>query len=313
MILVFGSSIFERDFQNDLLVDVLEKSGKEFIFLNPLRFSDCKKIELKESKTGIDLYVDGRLIQPSYVYMSRLFRHDCMIDLPRDCRFPTLMRSKIAGFFDEICFALKDSIWVPGNYEAIRMGDAKISLMNLARSCGLIVPTSTLNSFSSHYKTLNYRKVLGPPFMITLNTEEAAEVAVTLVNSKGDHDDSGLSELPWQWQTLVNPVSQVRCVLVKGKIRSYKADIDQFEGKSMREAQGDGRDIVWDKYALPNFVEESLFQLSTRLGLSICCPEFLIDAKGRHIFIDLNPCGDWYGFLNEEESYSIAMDIVQML
>jgi len=313
MILVFGSSIFERDFQNTLLVDVLEKSGKDFVFLNPLKFSDCKKIELEENLSGVGLYISGQPLKPTTVYMSRLFRHDCMIHLPEDCIYPTLLRSKLASFFDEICFALRYCVWFPGNYEAIRMGESKISLMNLARSCGLMVPGRTLNSLSAHSNVADYRKVLGPPFTITVNIEEAAEVAITLMNSKGDHDDSGLSGMPWQWQSLIEPHGQLRCVLIHNKVRTYKAEATQFGGKSLREAQDDGVEIIWTRYQLPDSVERALLRLSAKLGLSLCCPEFLIDSAGNHIFIDLNPCGDWFGFLDEEESRSIAVDIVKML
>jgi len=200
------------------------------------------------------------------------------------------------------------------NGEDVERGEAKASLMQVARDCDLFVPQITINSFHWHFPNTGYRKVLGPPFTVSFDAKEQQEVAVTLFNSKhGETDDEGLAGLPWQWQTFINPIAQVRCVMVGGRIRAYRAGIEQFGGKSFREAQADGHNIKWSPYNLPSTIAASLLRLSSSLSLSVCCPEFLIDENDRHIFIDLNPCGDWCGFVSEEENRVVAEMIVDML
>ena len=314
MILIFGSSYNEPDSQNDLLLNVLTHGGKRHLLINPLNASDLRRMELVQSQKGTALLVDGYETNPSVVYLQRLWRIDCLADIPEDCFYPTLLRQKMTNFLTEIRFALESARWFPGRIENVERGEAKVPLMQTAHNCGLLVPQITTNSFHNYFSSIGYRKVLGPPFSISFDTTERQEIAITLLNNKRDNSDStGLGGFPWQWQTPINPVAQVRCVVVGKEIRAYRAEIDQFAGKSLREAQEDEQDIRWLVYELPLEVSASLLRLNDSLGLSMCCPEFLIDEKGRHFFIDLNPCGDWYGFVNQEENRIVAEMISRML
>jgi len=314
MILVFGSSIFEQDGQNNILLDVLARSGKEFVFINPLNPTDLARVELSQHKDKLLLAIDGKEIKTRTVYMERLWRTDCIVNIPESCSYPTLFRHKVHDFLTDIRFVVEASKWIPGKYNSIERGESKVALMQTALACDLLVPAITLNSFTDHFVDIKYRKVLGPPFTVTHDSKESQEVVTTLLNSKaGGEEDGGLVGLPWQWQSPVTTVAQIRCVVVGTQIRCYRAEIDQFKGRSLREAQGDEQEILWKLDTLPPSVATSLLKLCTALELSMCCPEFLIDEKGQYIFIDLNPCGDWYGFIDQEENLLVANMIVGML
>ena len=314
MILVFGSSIFEQDGQNSLLLDVLAGSGKEFVFINPLDPHDLARIELNQHEGKLVLAIDGKETRPETIYMERLWRTDCIVDIPEGCSYPTLFRHKAQDFLTDIRFVVEGARWIPGKYNAIERGESKVALMQTALACGLSVPTITLNSFANHFDSIGYRKVLGPPFTVTYDLVESQEVVTTLLNNKaGETGDEGLVGLPWQWQTPIKAIAQVRCVVVGSRIRCYRAEIDQFKGRSLREAQSDEQEILWKLDTLPSPVATSLLKLCAALELSMCCPEFLIDENGRYIFIDLNPCGDWYGFVDQEENLLVANMIVNIL
>jgi hypothetical protein len=297
MILIFGS---------------LVKNGKEFVFINPLHIADMARIELSGHGHEVSLMVDGKEIRPSVVYMSRLWRTDCILEIPEECSYPTLIRHKVHSFLNEIRFAFDHIRWLPGKLEDIERGEAKIQLMRLADMCGLLTPTASTVSFSDLSREMKYRKSLGPPFTITFDATEGVENAVTLFNKESDKGDDLLG-LPWQWQTHVEAVAQVRCAMIGSHIRAYRADIKQFQGKELREAHDAGLEIRWLHYKLPSSIEFALLRLCNKLKLTMCCPEFLITAEEKHIFIDLNPCGDWYGFVDEDESRKVAELIVETL
>jgi len=313
MILIFGSSLFEDDPQNNLLRKILDLTTKKYVFINPLNTSDLLRIELKQSGKRTFFLVDGLAVNVDTVYMSRLWRIDCLIDIPQSCTHPTLFRHKVESFLNEIRFSFDHVRWLPGKYEDVEKAEAKIPLMQIASRCGLLTPKVSLNSFGSKCNDGYYKKSLGNPFTISFDTETRDEVAVTLINKLEPSSDEQKLGIPWQWQTHIEPTSQIRCVLINNKIRAYKADIAQFKNESLREAQEDGTIITWEKYTLPVEIQSSLLKLTKQLGLTLCCPEFLVTSEGAHFFIDLNPSGDWYGFLNEEENVVIARLIVEML
>lgn len=311
MIIVFGSSLYEHDRQNNLLLEELNRSGKQYVFLNPLRKDEFLRIELEESARGINLRIDGESVNATTIYLARLPRLDCAIYLPDRCSYPTLWRLKANEFLSELIQALFSKRWLPGSPSDIAKGESKVIMLHIARNLGIEVPNYTRNSLTQHGN--EYRKVLGSPFSISLNTESGEEEAVTLLNSTEDREFPELSGLPWQWQSHIKASAQIRCVAVNGKMHSYIANIDQFEGKSLREAQEDGLEIYWSHCSLPPHLETSVFSLMKELRLTLSCPEFLVTEDGRYVLIDLNPCGDWYGFIDEEENRRIATEIVSML
>jgi hypothetical protein len=66
-------------------------------------------------------------------------------------------------------------------------------------------------------------------------------------------------------------------------------------------------------FELPVSVAKKLANLREILGVQFCCPEFLFNKKGELTLIDINPCGDWYGFFPEERSREIASAIANVL
>ena len=308
MIVVFASSLCTNDPQIELLRRVLSASGKRFLFVNPLNPKDLSEIQLYSTGGQIRLYFDGRRIVPTTFFHCRLWRTDCIIDIPDNVNYPTFFRQKADSFLEEIEFCFRGVKSFPGKYGDMRLGESKCAVYQMAHNCGLKIPEITVNSFSKP-KNLSYKKVLGFPFSISLNREKAEEVAVTLLNGT----EPNLFGLPWQWQSEIQPQKHIRCVVVGKKIWTSSLDEARLKGRSLREAQDDGDIFVWDEDKLPREIEAKLLELLEKLGLEYATPEFLVTKNGDHIFIDLNPCGDWYGFMSESESKKIAEEIVSRL
>jgi|SRR3989344_219451 len=316
MILIFGSSYQGDDYQTALLLSSLEQVGKDCVLINPLSLDSVSKVSLIENHHGVELKVGTLRFVPSSIYMMRWWRIDSLVNLPSNCSYPALFRFKLHHFLVEIRSAFEGAIWLPGSFENLERGESKIVLLHSARESGLATPDVTINSFENPDRPeVSYRKSLGFPFSITNVVGEDGETAVTLFNSDEKRHYGGLPSegLPWQWQSPVKLKAQIRCVVVGDRVRAYIADSRQFNGKGFREAQEDGLDIKWNKHFLPLDEQTALFSLMRKIGIKMACPEFLVDSSGKYIFIDLNPCGDWAGFIDEKEDRSIALDIAQKL
>lgn len=312
MILVFASSLHSIDEQNNLLYSALKSSGKDFVFLNPLHYEELQRLQLLSSFGVNKLLFDGRDISPSTIFHSRLLRADCFIDLPDSCLYPSFLRQKISSFLEEIIFCFKEVNIFPGKYESIQLGESKCAVYRLAHNAGLTVPINTINSFFAPAGDIDYKKVLGFPFSISLNTEIGKEVAVTLLNEKNSEKQT-LIGFPWQWQTAIKPKKHIRCVIVGDRIWTYSLSESQLNGRSLREAHEDDNKLLWQEDELPLGVQNSLRRLLSMIGLRYSAPEFLVDINGKYVFIDLNPCGDWFGFSNEKDGTEIAHEIIAKL
>ena len=311
MIVVFASSFYPSDRQNDLLYQFLSQSGREFLFINPLDYRNINKIQLISANGIVKLYFDRKEVIPKTFFYSRLWRTDCIIDFPNNVIYPNIFRQKVNSFLEEIIFCFKNVKSFPGKYGSLQLGESKCAVYELAHSCGLYTPYITTNSFVKP-DFVDYKKVIGFPFSISLNTEIREEVAVTLLN-EADSGDADLFGLPWQWQTKIRPLKHIRCVAVGDKIWAYSLAEEYLNGRSLREAHEEDHVLNWLKESLPADVENKLLVLLEKVDLEYSSPEFLVDEDGRYIFTDLNPCGDWFGFSNEEDGPEIAKEIVSRL
>jgi hypothetical protein len=178
----------------------------------------------------------------------------------------------------------------------------------MANRVGLSVPCFTRNSFQNPAEE-TFKKNLGFPFVVSLNRKKGFEVGVTTTNvtAKGR---IGRTLSPWQWQELIRSKEHVRCCVVGGRVWSvssdYPANADYAQDfrflNQIRE-----KEIEWKPYELPKMLALRLVELNKHLGISVSCPELLVRKKGGEpVLIDLNPCGDWWGFFTEDSNDSIA-------
>lgn len=310
MLLVIASSIYREDPQINLITKKLGDEGVDFVLINPLDYNDLIKIEISFSHDyGNRILYEGKALDITKVYVTRHFRPDCIINIPERCGYSTLYRHKVELFLQELCAALSDKKWFPGNIENIIRGEQKCFIYNEVHKAGLLTPKMTINSFLKPGEIV-YKKSLGFPFTITHDDETGNEVAVTLNNEISTSEEE--VDIPWQWQTHIKPKTQIRCVYVSGKIWAFSASEKQFDGKSLREVQSDKK-IVWNKIRLSNKIKSKIDLVMVNLGLEYSCPEFLVTEDEQHHFIDLNSCGDWFGFGSQKDNNAIAEAIVSKL
>jgi glutathione synthase/RimK-type ligase-like ATP-grasp enzyme len=63
---------------------------------------------------------------------------------------------------------------------------------------------------------------------------------------------------------------------------------------------------------LPVTVEQATRRLMQRLGLYYGAVDFVVDADDRHIFLEINPAGEW-GWLQRDLGFPIAEAIAETL
>ena len=315
MILIFSSKLSGDDEAAGLLSQKIRTIGSDVVLINP--HSDLSKIALLQKGRKLELLVDGKPCFPRVVYVATPWRCDAIINAEK---YPNSLRSRTQQFLQDIRFAFEDVTWLPGKYESIERADSKPGLMRLAGQDGLKTPLFTLNAHTPGDVKVEsgvYQKHLGPPFVVSINTEKGIEVGVTTTNLF--HSDSKtirLEKQPWQWQQPIHSVAQVRCFVVDERVWAVRWEHDPSQdgiwdyryANEVKELP-----VRWYPYELPHATAEALLCLMQKLKLRIASPEFLITSNGNHVFIDMNPCGDWFGFFSAEDNQEIIETLARLL
>lgn len=316
MVLIIASRLAGGfDSSTKALVDSLKSESISHCVLNPheLNVDTC----LKHSGRDIDLVINGIACNPDVVYMSSSLRCDCIVRIPSSVKYPNAYRLRVHQFMQDVRFALEQKSWVPGKYENLERADSKPAVMKMAHVCGLVIPRNTVDSFKQPKTSgVLLRKNLGPPFAVSLNRKTGVEVGVTttsvLESESCDYSDAEI----WQWQTSIESIGQVRGFFVGEKVWAaiWRKEIDREVVHDLRKiSQVDGNELVWHPYSIPNEITTKIRSLMKVLQIQVAAPEFLLTKAGELVFIDLNPCGDWWGFFSDQVRAEITSTLTEVI
>jgi hypothetical protein len=104
-----------------------------------------------------------------------------------------------------------------------------------------------------------------------------------------------LALAPMTFQEHLAKAVELRVTLI-GQ-RAFAAAVDsQAVERSRVDWRKAGRELVdaWTPYALPAEVAGRLLQLAARLGLSYGAADVVVTPDGRHVFLEINPAGEWF-------------------
>lgn len=284
---------------------------KDFLRVNPLSIGTLRKLSLKTNHQGdIDIYFEKQKLLVESVFVSRIFRTDCMIRGMDNILYPNLFRNNANDFLSSVVYALSDRKWFPATYSAILRSDSKLNMYSEATKCGISVPYTEVSYSRMRGRVI--RKALPYPFTVSNKKSSREEKTVTLYTST-DKNDSNLG-MAWVWQKYVKPTYQVRSVFVETKNWAVATKVSPADFHfDLREVSDTGIKTEWYSYQLPEEILFNIRKLMRRLDIKYCCPEMLVDKKGAHYLIDLNPCGDFWGFFSRKITAEIAHAIAQRL
>lgn len=301
----------EHDCQLDHVERLVKKEGIwMFRICTNANYDQNFALQTKGSKTTI--FFEGKPLVIKVVWYASHPRTDAMYC--RGFRFPGEHRSAMLQFVLDLHYSYQSTVaWFPCNINLIEQADSKPFLLREANLAGLKTPPVTLNATLLTKQGVLagklYKKKLGFPSIVTFDKKSGYEVVTTTENKLGD---SNAGREIWQWQTPVESYAHVRCCIVEKKIWAVVWNRESSIGR-LYDYRTQKKAEKWEAYVLPARIKMSLMKLADRLDLKIACPEFLIDKEGQHIFIDMNPCGDWAGFFEESASDDIATSIAKML
>ncbi|WP_437575622.1 MvdD family ATP-grasp ribosomal peptide maturase [Sorangium sp. So ce887] len=183
---------------------------------------------------------------------------------------------------------------------AVRFASNKQVQLDIAREVGLDTPrTLTTNdegaarAFAATCPGGVIAKMLSS-FAVYRDGEEH----VVFTNALGAEDLAdmrGLSLCPMTFQEKIPKARELRVTVVGERVFSASIDSEAAPGAEV-DWRRQGLELIdaWRKDALPPDVETAVLRLMDQLGLNYGALDILRTPDGRHIFLEVNPSGEFF-------------------
>jgi MvdD family ATP-grasp ribosomal peptide maturase len=164
-----------------------------------------------------------------------------------------------------------------------------------AKSCEEGLVTKMLSSFAIYDE--------GKELVVFTNPVKPEDLA----------DLSGLNLCPATFQELLPKSLEIRVTVVGQRIMSAAVD-SQVSARATHDWRRDGVRMLhdWKPYQLPLDVEQKILRLMEYFSLNYGAIDVILTPDGRHVFLELNPCGEFF-WLERAPGLPISEAIAELL
>jgi glutathione synthase/RimK-type ligase-like ATP-grasp enzyme len=205
---------------------------------------------------------------------------------------------------------------------ADRAAENKPRQLRVARELGLEIPSTLITNDPA--EVLAFHEALGGRMitkMLTPLTQSmsggTAFVHTSVVRPEDLEDLEGLRHSPMVFQEHVAKAYELRVAVIampggggccfSGAIDASRSDAGQVDWRKAAPAQA-----AWRPGTLPDEVAARLLALVAALDLVYGAVDLIVTPEGRHVFLEVNPAGEW-GMLERDLGLPIAAALADAL
>jgi MvdC family ATP-grasp ribosomal peptide maturase len=303
----------------DLVAHALEDMGVRPIRFNTDLFPSLVKLSARagdERAAHLFLETGERISaeQVRAVWARKLWSPRMANDL--DERYRSMCINESVAALDGFLDALYSARWV-NDLDRERDAENKQRQLRLATRAGLRVPRTLVTNdpvaarqFFAETERQTVAKLLRP-----LNVSMNADKPFVYTNRVREEDLAGAEALrhsPMVFQELIPKAYELRVAWVAGE--TFAGALDTT---SMSRGHTDWRcaapaECRWQNAQVPTEVAGSLKSLMSELGLVFGAVDLICTPSGEHIFLEVNPSGEW-GMLERDLGLPISQAIAKAL
>lgn len=185
--------------------------------------------------------------------------------------------------------------------------ESKVLQLRVAHELGFDLPDTTLTNSAAWVERLRRREArLVTKLLVPLSYAMQAERFFYTSELDASAGLGGLKWAPQLFQPLVEKACELRVIVVGREVFAGAIDASRTErGKLDWRQLEEGDGVEWTKASLPRAVERRVFTLMKRLGLVSGALDFIVTPEGRHVFLEINPAGEW-GWLERDLGFDIS-------
>jgi MvdD family ATP-grasp ribosomal peptide maturase len=187
------------------------------------------------------------------------------------------------------------------NLQNIRLADNKQLQLQVARELGLDIPRTLITNNPAAVKEFaplcDQGMVTKMLSSFAIYDDQGLEKVVftnPVAFSDIEHLD-GLRFCPMTFQEKVPKALELRTIIA-GKCIFTAAVDSQRSQKAQHDWRRQGLNLInsWESYDLPKDIEKKLFKLVAHFGLNYGAIDIILTPDGRHIFLEINPVGEFF-------------------
>jgi glutathione synthase/RimK-type ligase-like ATP-grasp enzyme len=284
-----------------LVTAALEARGARVVRLDTDQFPTDVRLALHQPRGRSTLHTpDGELVlgEIGAIWYRRTAIGDALPDdMDRQHRHAAIKESRatLLGMLESLdCFTMD-------RVSAVRAAEHKPRQLELASALGLEVPrTLTTNdpeAVPAFWDLCGGRVVVKALSSFAIH-DAAGREQVVFTSQLGSEDLAHLDQLalaPMTFQEQLDKRVELRVTLIGERVFAAAVDSQALE-RSRIDWRREGSELshAWQPYALPDDVANRLRGLAARLGLSYGAADLVVTPDGRHVFLELNPAGEWF-------------------
>jgi MvdC family ATP-grasp ribosomal peptide maturase len=303
----------------DLVSQALARRGARPIRFNTDLFPSSAKLSFRAGDDrDAQLYTDaGEQISTAEVravWARKLWSPRMADDL--DERYRSMCVGESAAALEGFLDALHDVRWV-NDLQRQRAAENKQRQLRLAARAGLRVPRTLVTNdpaaarqFFAETNGETVAKLLRP---LAVSMDAAQPFVYTNRVSEEDLATAeALRHSPMVFQELIPKARELRVAYVAGE-----AFVGALDASGTSRGRTDWRrappdECRWQQAQLPAEVSSGLQVLMSELGLVFGAVDFICTPSGEHVFLEVNPSGEW-GMLERDLGLPISEAIAETL
>jgi hypothetical protein len=300
------------DLAADLIILHLGRRGVPFVRFNQEDFPERVTVAWPgDSRCGI-LAVGGDVV-PCAEIGSAWFRYPAGPSLPAPedrCTADFIARESagfLAGFWETAPW-----FWM-NRPSAVALGGSKLTQLTQARAFGFLVPeTLVTNCPKAARDFVGGRDGIAKAVVNGGLTKAGRRYAVYTTPVTGDDlADEAVRAAPVIFQARIANDFDLRVTVVGTQVFATRISVRNRDGEADWRAVDPSR-LTYERHGLPPALETGCIALVKAFSLSYAALDFIVTPEGEHVFLELNPSGQW-GWLEEATEAPITDAIVNQL
>ena len=200
----------------------------------------------------------------------------------------------------------------------LRHAEHKQLQLEIARKVGLDVPATLVTNDAEAVRAFweQCRGRVVTKMMTGFAVVEEGREKVVFTNPLAEADLASLEQLalcPMTFQERLDKALELRVTIVGERVFAASIDSSLFE-RSKTDWRREGLALIraWKVCALPAEVERGLLALMDAFGLNYGAIDLVVTPEGRHVFLEVNPAGEFF-WLDRECGLPISQAIADVV
>lgn len=298
-------------FTIDRVQQALVREGWDAVRLDTDSFPLSVSLAVERTTLGVEAVLELpdrslRLSEVNAVWLRRLWTPQLPASMSPEDRDACVETSRTA--LQDALVHLTDCHWVNALEPSMR-AESKVLQLRVAHELGFELPDTTITNNPGWVERLRARE---PRLVTKLLVPLSYAMQADRFFYTSQLDDEAHAQLhrikyaPQIFQPLVEKAHELRVIVVGKETFTASIDASKTERGRVDWRQLDANEgVTWKKATLPNALSQRIFRLMKRLGLVSGALDFIVTPDGRHVFLEVNPAGEW-GWLERDLGYDIS-------